>query len=159
MGKKTTMLEHSRMTKEEKAELLKQFKSYEKTGAVLLGTSTGSFGEGIDLPGDLLKCVVVVGLPLDQPDLETKELIKYYDMKFGRGWDYGYIFPAFNRCLQNAGRCIRSETDKGVVVFLDQRFIWPMYKRCFPPDSDITVTKHYKEMIEEFFEPTQRRLG
>lgn len=156
--KKTTILEHAKLTKQEKAELLEKFKSYEKSGAVLLGVATGSFGESIDLPGDLLKCVIVVGLPLDQPDLETKELIAYYDRKFSRGWDYGYIFPAFNKCLQNAGRCIRSETDKGVVVFLDQRFIWPMYKRCFPEDSDITVTMHYKEMIDEFFEPRQRRL-
>ncbi|PIN86875.1 hypothetical protein COV19_02615 [Candidatus Woesearchaeota archaeon CG10_big_fil_rev_8_21_14_0_10_44_13] len=157
--KKTTMLEHQRLTKEEKAEVLEKFKSYSKSGAVLLGVATGSFGEGIDLPGDLLKCVVVVGLPLQQPDLETKELITYYDKKFGKGWDYGYIFPAFNKCLQNAGRCIRSETDRGVVIFLDQRYIWPMYKRCFPEDSDIKVTTHYKEMIDEFFEPMQRKLG
>ena len=155
---KTTFVEQQGMTKEEKTELLNQFRSYEKAGAVLLGTASGSFGEGIDLPGDLLKCVVVVGLPLQQPDLETKELIQYYDKKFSRGWDYGYLFPAFNRALQSAGRCIRSETDKGVVIFLDERYVWPMYKRCFPPDSDITVTTHYKEMIEEFFAPTQRRL-
>jgi len=156
--KKTTILEHQRLTKEDKTEILNKFKSYQKVGAVLLGVATGSFGEGIDLPGNLLKCVVVVGLPLQQPDLETKELISYYDKKFGKGWDYGYIFPAFNKTLQNAGRCIRSETDKGVVVFLDQRYLWPNYKRCFPPDSDIKVTRHYKEMIDEFFEPRQRKL-
>ncbi|MFC1733254.1 ATP-dependent DNA helicase [candidate division KSB1 bacterium] len=156
--KKTTILEHPRLTKEEKAEVLEKFKSYKKSGAVLLGVATGSFGEGIDLPGDLLKCVIVVGLPLQQPDLETKELINYYDKKFNRGWDYGYIFPAFNRCLQNAGRCIRSETDRGVVVFLDQRYIWPNYKRCFPPDSDITVTRHHRELIDEFFDPRQRKF-
>jgi len=155
---KTTFLEQPGMTKEEKTEFLERFKGYEKTGAVLLGASTGSFGEGIDLPGDFLKGVIVVGLPLEHPDLETKELIKYFDRKFSKGWDYGYIFPAFNKCLQNAGRCIRSETDKGVVVFLDERYIWPMYRRCFNQDEDIKVSRHYKELIEEFFEPRQRRL-
>ncbi|MCX8146847.1 MAG: ATP-dependent DNA helicase [Candidatus Woesearchaeota archaeon] len=156
---KIVFLEQPKMTKKDKTEFLEKFKSYKDRGAVLLGASTGSFGEGIDLPGDLLNGVIVVGLPLEQPDLETKELIRYFDKKFGRGWDYGYIFPAFNKCLQNAGRCIRSETDKGVVVFLDKRYIWPMYKRCFPEDSDIKVTMHYKEMIEEFFKPKQRMLG
>ncbi|MFO8016283.1 MAG: ATP-dependent DNA helicase [Candidatus Woesearchaeota archaeon] len=157
--RKTVMLEQQKLSKSDKSEILEKFKSYQKTGAVMLGVTTGSFGEGIDLPGDLLKCVVVAGLPLQQPDLETKELINYYDRKFAKGWDYGYIFPAFNRTLQNAGRCIRSENDRGVVVFLDQRYIWPNYKRCFPKGWDINVTRHYREMIEEFFEPTQRRLA
>jgi DNA excision repair protein ERCC-2 len=155
---KTTFQEQPGMTKEEKTEFLEKFKSYEKTGAVLLGAATGSFGEGIDLPGDFLKAVIVVGLPLEHPDLETKELIRYFDKKFSKGWDYGYIFPAFNRCLQNAGRCIRSETDKGVVVFLDERYLWPMYRRCFNQEEDIKVSMHYKELIEEFFEPRQRKL-
>ncbi len=155
---KTSFREQPGMTKEEKTEFIENFKGYEKTGAVLLGASTGSFGEGIDLPGDFLKAVIIVGLPLEHPDLETKELIKYFDRKFNKGWDYGYIFPAFNRTLQNAGRCIRSEDDRGVIVFLDERYLWPMYKRCFPQDEDIKVSRHYKEMIEEFFEPKQRRL-
>jgi DNA excision repair protein ERCC-2 len=156
--KKTTFLEQPRMTKEEKTDFIERFKKFEKTGAALLGVASGSFGEGIDLPGDFLKAVIVVGLPLDQPDLETKELINYFNKKFNKGWDYGYIFPAFNKCLQNAGRCIRSETDRGVVVYLDERYVWPMYKRCFPQDSEIKVSTHYKELIEEFFDPRQKRL-
>ncbi|MCX6707812.1 MAG: ATP-dependent DNA helicase [Candidatus Woesearchaeota archaeon] len=158
MCRKTTFLEQPRMTKEEKTNFIENFKEQEKAGAVLLGVATGSFGEGIDLPGDFLKAVVVVGLPLNQPDLETKELINYFNKKFSKGWDYGYIFPAFNKCLQNAGRCIRSETDRGVVVFLDERYVWPMYRRCFPQDSEIKVSRHYKELIEEFFDPRQKRL-
>jgi len=93
----------------------------------------------------------VVGLPLGQPDLEAKQLIEYYDTRFRRGWDYGYVLPAFNRCLQSAGRCIRSETDKGCIVFLDERYLWPMYRRCFPPDSSMKVTEYWVEEIEEFF--------
>ncbi|MBD3313700.1 DEAD/DEAH box helicase [Candidatus Woesearchaeota archaeon] len=158
MCAKTTFLEQPGMTKEEKGDFLERFKGYQKTGAVLLGASTGSYGEGIDLPGDFLKAVVVVGLPLEHPDLETKELIRYFDTKFSKGWDYGYIFPAFNRTMQNAGRCIRSEEDRGVVVFLDERYLWPMYRRCFNQEEDIKVSRHYKELIEEFFDPKQRKL-
>ncbi len=149
--KKTTFTEAPSMSKTEKQEMLDNFKSYKDAGAVLLGIASANFAEGIDLPGDLLKAVIVVGLPLQKPDLETKELIKYYDEKFGRGWDYGYLFPAMNKCFQSAGRCIRSETDRGVIVFLDERFVWQNYKRCFPQDWNIIVTKLYQDRIKEFF--------
>lgn len=149
---KLIILEIPTLSKQEKNELLEKFKDYSKTGAVLLAVSTGSFGEGIDLPGNLLKCVVVVGLPLSKPDLETTELIKYYDAKFQRGWDYGYIMPAFNKCIQTAGRCIRSESDRGVIVFLDERFTWANYYKCFPRDWKIDITRDYIGKIRQFFE-------
>ncbi|MBD3203029.1 hypothetical protein GF327_01935 [Candidatus Woesearchaeota archaeon] len=149
--KKTTFTEDSKMNKSQRLEMLEKFKSYSSKGAVLLGVSSGSFGEGIDLPGDLLKAVIIVGLPLRKPDLETKSLIKYYDEKFNKGWDYGYLIPAFNKTLQNAGRCIRSETDKGAIIFLDERFVWRNYYRLFPKDWDIKVKSDYKKELEEFF--------
>ncbi|MEM4268293.1 MAG: ATP-dependent DNA helicase [Candidatus Woesearchaeota archaeon] len=149
--RKKMLLEMPNLTKEGKETLLDEFKKLSDNGAVLLAVVAGSFGEGIDLPGDLLKCVVIVGLPLEKPDLETRELIKYYDSKFGKGWDYGYVFPAFNKALQNAGRCIRSENDKGVIVFLDERYLWPNYYRCFPSELELKVTKEFKPIIREFF--------
>lgn len=149
--KKTIFLEMPRLSKEEKQDILERFKAYRKTGAVLLGVSSGSFYQSIDLPGDLLKGVVVVGLPLQRPDLETKELIDYYHQKYGKGWDYGYVFPAIAKCLQGAGRCIRSETDKGIVVFLDERFAWDNYLRCFPPDYGVRITRLYLDRIRNFF--------
>lgn len=148
---KKIFVERPQFTKEEKYALMDAFKQCKDTGAVILGVVGGSFGEGIDLPGDYLKGVVIVGLPLEPPDLETKERISYLEHRLGRGWDYGYVFPAFNKVLQNAGRCIRSETDKGVIVFLDQRYLWPMYKRCFPETWEMEVSKEYEEDIERFF--------
>jgi DNA excision repair protein ERCC-2 len=85
------------------------------------------------------------------PDLETKQLIEYFDKKFKRGWDYGYVFPAFNKVLQNAGRCIRSETDRGVIIFLDERYAWPMYSRCFPEDLHVEMSIKPEEDIVLFF--------
>jgi len=148
---KTVFTEIPKMLKAEKQDLLERFKGYKEIGAVLLAVTSGSFSEGIDLPGDLLKCVVVVGLPLSPPNLEIKSLINYYDMKYGKGWDYGYLFPAFNKTLQSAGRCIRSETDRGVIVFLDERYAWKNYSRCFPEDWVMETTLDYKEKIDEFF--------
>lgn len=138
-------------SKEEKEMLLGKFKGLKEKGAVLLGASTGSFGEGIDLPGDYLKCVIVVGLPLEKPDIETRESIRYYEEKFGKGWEYGYVFPAITKCMQNAGRCIRSENDKGVIVFLDERYAWENYLKCFPKEWDMQITGLYEKRIDEFF--------
>jgi len=149
--KKTIFLEKAESTKAEKEGMLERFKSYKDSGAVLLAAASGSFGEGIDLPGDFLKGVIIVGLPLQKPDLETKELIDYYEEKFGQGVNYGYIFPAITKCLQNAGRCIRSENDKGVIIFLDERFAWQNYYKCFPSDMDFKISKIYIKRVEEFF--------
>lgn len=151
LSRKTLFEEVPKLSKQEKADMLERFGGYKDTGAVLLGVASGSFGEGIDLPGDLLKAVVIIGLPLHVPDLETKELIKYYDAKFQRGWDYGYMLPAMTKCMQNAGRCIRSEEDRGAIILLEERFAWPRYKRCFPLDWDILVTKEYEAILKDFF--------
>lgn len=149
--KKPVFLEQRGMGKGERQQLLDRFGSYKDSGAVLLGVAAGSFAEGVDFPGDLLKTVVVVGLPLARPDLEVKALMQYYDEKFSRGWDYGYLFPAFNKVLQSAGRCIRSETDKGALVFLDERYAWNNYQRCFPKTWQLRVTQDPKDEIESFF--------
>jgi len=148
---KTIFTENPGMTKSEKQEFLQNFSAYQKKGAVLNAVITGSFAEGIDLPG-VLKAVIIVGLPLQKPDLETKALIEYYDKKFNKGWDYGYLFPAFTKTIQAAGRCIRSETDKGVIIFLDERYSWNNYYRCFPITWKMRVSMLYTDLIKNFFE-------
>lgn len=152
LSSKTLFLEQSGMSKTERSGMLDNFKSYKNSGAVLLGISAGSFGEGIDLIGDYLKSVIIVGLPLTKPDLETQELIRFYEEHFGRGWDYGYIYPAMIKIMQNAGRCIRSSEDKGIIVFIDERYLWKNYFKCFPRDWNIQVTIKPQEKILGFFD-------
>lgn len=148
---KTCFLEMSKMNKQEKNDMIESFKKYKQVGAVLLGASAGNFGEGLDIKDNILKCVIVVGLPLSKPDMQTQELITYYDKKFGKGWDYGYTLPALIKCFQNAGRAIRSEQDKGVIVYLDERFTWDNYFKAFPKDEQLYVTKEPLLKIKEFF--------
>jgi len=147
---KDIVLEKQGLNKEEKKEILDGFKQKEKE-IVLLAVASGSFGEGIDLPGNLLNGVIVVGIPLQRPDLEIKALINYYEKRFGKGWDYGYVLPAITTVLQNAGRCIRSETDRGVIVFLDERYAWQRYLKCFPADFGVEITMDYNTKILNFF--------
>ena len=68
-----------------------------------------------------------------------------------RGWEFVYIAPAKIKPLQSAGRCIRSETDRGVIVFLDERFAWTNYRRCFPQEMNIEITTLPEIKIKEFF--------
>lgn len=138
--------------KEEKQEMLDDFADRKgEKDSVLLGVAAGSFGEGVDYPGEVLKAVFVVGLPLKTPDLETKELIDFYDRLFGKGWDYGYSYPAMNRAIQAAGRCIRSRTDEGVIVYMDKRYDWSNYRKVFPPGKRMKTTKAPWKEIEGFF--------
>ncbi|MBR9682938.1 ATP-dependent DNA helicase [Candidatus Woesearchaeota archaeon] len=148
---KKTFWEKREMNKTEKEEFLERFKAQKETGGVLLGVMGGSFGEGVDLPGDQLNGVVVVGVPLSKPTLKTKEIIKYFDEKFDKGWEYGYLFPAMSKCFQSAGRCIRSAEDKGTVIYLDERFAWQTYFRCFPREN-VIVRKDFEPFLKEFFQ-------
>jgi DNA polymerase-3 subunit epsilon/ATP-dependent DNA helicase DinG len=90
--------------------------------AVLLGTQ--SFWEGVDLPGDLLRCVVIARLPFAVPD---DPLVQ------GRAERYEDPFAEFQvpqaalRLRQGFGRLIRTRTDRGAVVLLDRRAIMREY--------------------------------
>ena len=48
------------------------------------------------------------------------------------GFDFAYLYPGMNKVLQSAGRVIRTESDKGVIVLLDVRFLDYRYQAIFP---------------------------
>ena len=148
---KHIIMEKNDMTKRDRDAVKEELRAHMQTGAVLFGVMGGSFSEGIDLPGDLLNGVIIVGLPLDRPNLSSEALINYYDERFGRGRDYGYNFPAMIKVMQAAGRCIRTEKDRGVIVFADERFTWQNYKRIFPKNWDFKVTDRPDNEIRKFF--------
>lgn len=100
-----------------------------KLGVAVLG---GVFAEAIDLPASALRGVMIVGSGMGQPDLASKCLQQYWADRGRDGFDYSFRTPGFSRVLQAAGRVVRSEQDRGVVVLLDQRFTQPVYRRWFP---------------------------
>ena len=93
----------------------------------------GIFGEGVDLVGDRLIGCAIVGVGLPQVNPRQEILRRYYDEAGGTGFDYAYRFPGMNKVLQAAGRVIRTQEDRGVVLLLDDRFAAPEYTRLFPP--------------------------
>ena len=150
---KEVLVEKQSMDKGDRIELYRRLANLknDRCGGILLGVQAGSLSEGVDYANNMLDAVVIVGLPLESPNLETKALIEYYDFVYERGWDYGYIFPAMNRVLQAAGRCIRSETDKGAIVLMDERFKWRNYSKCFPLDMDFVITAAPDIYVKKFF--------
>ncbi len=145
---KKRYVQEENMSSSKLSALISSFKK--ERNAVFFGVVGGSLSEGVDYPGDELLCVVIVGIPLAEPDLETQALIDYYEEKFGKGWSYGYIYPAINKVIQAAGRCIRTENDRGVIVFMDERYIWRNYSRVLPKMKKI-VTNEPEKYIREFF--------
>lgn len=158
LGRKI-LKEQRYMTKEQKEDFVELFKSgtgsFDDKPKVLFGITSGSFAEGLDLPSSALELVVVVGLPLGVPDITTQAVIAHYDKKFRKGQLYGYIQPAMSKIIQAAGRCIRTEADRGVVVLMDSRYIWPSYALNFPPHWRLQVPQDPFLEIANFFDKSQ----
>ncbi|MEM4221951.1 MAG: ATP-dependent DNA helicase, partial [archaeon] len=147
---KEQIIQKNKANPEEVSNILEKLKS-NNSDYVLLGVAGGSFAEGVDFPNNCLKGVIVVGVPLAEPDLETKSLIEYYEHKFGKGWAYGYIYPAIIKAIQAGGRVIRSEKDKGFILFLDSRYTWKNYSNCLPKELDFKICENPEKEILEFF--------
>ena len=96
------------------------------------GVLGGVFGEGVDLVGSRLIGCAIVGVGLPQVSPRQEMLRRYFDEKDGSGFDCAYRFPGMNKVLQAAGRVIRTESDRGVVLLLDDRFAQEGYRRLFP---------------------------
>ena len=103
-----------------------------RRGVVVLAVQGGSLAEGIDCPGETLIGCVVVGPALPPCDLEREQVRRYFDRKYGCGQAYAYTYPAAARAFQAAGRVIRGPLDRGLLVFLDRRFLDPDFAGCYP---------------------------
>lgn len=101
---------------------------------LLLGVQGGIFAEGVDYPGDLAVGVIIVGPALPRVGRELDLTRQYFEEQYGRGFEYACLFPGMNRVVQSAGRVIRSETDRGVIVLIGQRFGYENYMSLFPGD-------------------------
>ena len=92
----------------------------------------GIFGEGIDLAGDRLCGAVIVGVGLPGICLERDLIRDYFARTRGAGFEFAYQYPGINRVLQAAGRVIRSEKDRGVLLLIDRRFTTARYRHLLP---------------------------
>ncbi|MBE6633808.1 MAG: ATP-dependent DNA helicase, partial [Ruminococcaceae bacterium] len=126
------VVQHPGMSYAEREAFLAAFKADEghlRVGFCVLG---GSFSEGVDLPGRRLIGSIIVGVGIPGLSNERNILRDYYDNKCDSGYDYAYTYPGMNRVLQAAGRVIRREEDRGVIVLMDCRYAEPLYRSLIP---------------------------
>ena len=127
------MMQVPRMTEVQKEQFLGVFNVNNPETVVGFAVMGGIFGEGIDLVGERLVGAIVVGVGLPQIGLE-RDLIKgYYDDDENAGWSYAYTYPGMNRVLQAAGRVIRSDVDRGLLLLIDKRFSREDYQELYLP--------------------------
>ncbi|MDD2655886.1 MAG: ATP-dependent DNA helicase [Candidatus ainarchaeum sp.] len=147
MGSGRMLVQKEKMKPSEVGAMLRDF----GRGGVLCGVQGGSLAEGIDYANGEIKCAVVVGVALEEMSMEVEALIEYYDEKFGRGWDYGYLYPGVIRAVQAAGRAIRKDEDRAVVVYMDERFRWKNY-RTLLPNERYAVAEDPVPYMKKFWE-------
>lgn len=129
-----TVVQRKNMSYAQRDEFLSAFK--EDTGHLRVGFCVlgGVFSEGVDLPGSRLIGSVIFGVGLPGLSNERNIIKEHFDMKTdeGTGYDYAYTYPGMNNVLQAAGRVIRREEDRGIVVLADDRYATPKYRALFP---------------------------
>jgi DNA excision repair protein ERCC-2 len=124
---------------------------------LLLAVLGGIFAEGVDYPGEMLSQVIVVSPGLPQYNLERELLKGYYQEFYEHGFGYAYLIPGLTRVVQAAGRLLRSDEDRGVIVVMGRRFLDPRYMRLLPEewtfgDPEALIFEDPEEAIREFFD-------
>jgi DNA excision repair protein ERCC-2 len=128
------VLKQNRYMRNEEVEMTLEILKAQAQPVVLFAVQGGVFSEGIDYAGDMVIGAFVVGPPLPGFDFEREKMKDYYQDSYQAGFDYAYTYPAMAKAVQAAGRVIRSETDKGIIILMDDRFLEKNYSQSLPQD-------------------------
>ncbi|HXH30860.1 MAG TPA: ATP-dependent DNA helicase [Bacteriovoracaceae bacterium] len=101
---------------------------------LLFGVQGGIFSEGVDYAGEMVIGAFIIGPPLPVFDYQREGMKKYYQTYHKSGFEYAYTFPAMAKAIQAAGRVIRSETDRGLIILMDDRFLEKSFAQTMPSD-------------------------
>lgn len=146
------------MSEEAREIFLENFEEDRKHSLMGFCVMGGIFSEGIDLAEDKLIGAIIIGTGLPQVCRERELLKNYFDAHGLRGFDYAYLYPGMNKVLQSAGRVIRTDEDRGVILLLDERFRDGRYQETFPREW-----KEYAlcnvENVEDYLETFWRKWG
>jgi len=146
-GEYDIIVQSQDMDEERKEQFIQAFQANRLKTLLGFAVMGGMFSEGIDLTGDRLSGAIIVGVGLPQLCLERDVIMEYFDKQLGTGFDYSYKFPGFNKVQQAAGRVIRTEQDRGIVVLIDDRFDQIGYKKLFPEEwSGYAIAENASEL-------------
>ncbi|WP_271005643.1 ATP-dependent DNA helicase [Listeria seeligeri] len=141
------------MDEEQREAFLEAFKAGNLETLVGFCVLGGVFSEGIDLRGERLIGAAIVGVGLAQLNPESDLIKDYYNETIGQGFDYAYQLPGMNKVLQAVGRVIRGESDRGVILLIDERFSASRYRTLFPAHwNHAKIVKNTKEITEQVTE-------
>ena len=155
------LLQHSNMKEAQREEFLKAFDRKQEGTLIAFCVMGGIFSEGIDLKKDSLIGAVIVGTGLPQVSEERNILKNYYDRQGLSGFDYAFRYPGMNKVLQAAGRVIRTDEDRGVILLLDERFLAGDYLPLFPREWEnrkIVSLPELKEELSKFWSKENDRV-
>jgi len=123
-------VQRRQMSEAERALFLQRFTPAGRgVGFAVLG---GVFAEGIDLVGTRLIGAFIATLGLPQVNEINEEMRRRIEALFGKGYDYAYLYPGLRKVVQAAGRVIRTETDRGSVWLIDDRYAQREVRRLLP---------------------------
>jgi DNA excision repair protein ERCC-2 len=150
------LVQRPNLAEAERHEILNALAAPPPAGILLLAVLGGIYAEGVDYPGKLLTGVYIVSPALPQVSFERELLRRYFDQTEQAGFEYAYLQPGMTRVIQAAGRLIRSETDRGVIALLCQRFLQEPYVSRLPRDwydewPAQLIARHPAEEIRKFF--------
>lgn len=150
----STTIQESNMTEQQKEEFLSIFNEDNKETHIGFCVLGGHFSEGIDLVNDKLIGVIIVGVGMPQIGID-RDIIKNHMNKENKGFDYAYVYPGMIKVLQAAGRCIRTDEDKGIIMLLDNRYSSRRYQSLFPyewyPNNRARNSEDVKLLCNEFW--------
>ena len=126
------IVQRGEMAEEERDAFLAQFSCAPRASMVAFIVMGGVFAEGVDLPGERLSGAAIVGVGMPQLSFERDTFASLVEDGEGSGFEMAYVYPGIIRVLQAAGRVIRSETDKGVALLIDERFCEERFARLLP---------------------------
>jgi DNA excision repair protein ERCC-2 len=141
-----SVLKQERNMKAARVEAVLEHLRANSAPTILFAVQGGMFSEGVDYPGEMAIGAFVVGPPLPNFDLEREQMREYYQKQYDAGFDYAYAIPAMAKAIQAAGRVIRSGTDRGLIVLMDNRFVQPGFAGAMPKDW---FERDVKELVSE----------
>lgn len=150
---KTTM-QSQNMSEQMKQEFLSSF-DHSSELHLYFCVIGGMFSEGIDLKQDRLIGAIIIGVGLAQINPQQDLIMRHFDAQNHMGFAYAYQFPGMNKVLQSAGRVIRSDNDKGMILFIDERYTTQRYLTLLPAHyrhyQVVTTPSQTMHLLEDFW--------
>ena len=143
-------------TELQREDFLKQFVDQNTHVMVGFAVMGGAFSEGIDLKGDRLSGAIIATVGLPGISYELDLIMEYFNNEGKNGFDYAYRYQGMNKVMQSAGRVIRTSSDKGFILLLDDRFLEASYQNLMPREwldfERVSSPLEIKNSLEQFWQ-------